>query len=112
MKHRLRKAVAVFCAAAFPLVARAQLQTVTPFGGQATGGIFAALMKVINALLAIAAIAAIIFIIVAGIRLIVSAGDEDQVAKGKRGILYAVIGLIVIILAFAIINFLRNVLGR
>jgi len=83
------------------------------FGGEIKGigentQIISTIIKIINALLVIAAIAAIVFIIIAGFRMIVSGGDEDAFSQGKRGLLYAIIGLIVIILALAIVNFFTS----
>ena len=38
----------------------------------------------------------------------ISFGGEDAFSQGKRGLLYAIIGLIVIILALAIVNFFTS----
>jgi len=57
----------------------------------------------------LAGITAVIFIIIAGYQYTTSNGDSATVAKAKNTILYSVIGIIVIILAFAITNF---VIGR
>jgi type IV secretory pathway VirB2 component (pilin) len=53
----------------------------------------------------IAGIVAVIVIIVGGIRYASSNGDSAGVQAGKNTILYAVVGLIVIIMAAAITNF-------
>lgn len=53
----------------------------------------------------IAGIVAVIVIIVGGIRYASSNGDSSGVQSGKNTILYAVVGLIVIIMAAAITNF-------
>ncbi len=54
------------------------------------------------------ALLAVIFIIIAGIRLIVSQGDDDQKGKAKKTIMYVIIGLIVIILARVIVGFVTT----
>ena len=74
-------------------------------GIKKTGGLIDTIIFIINALLVLAAIAAIVYIIIAGVRYIVSQGDEDSVAQAKRGILYAIIGIIVILLAAVLVNF-------
>ncbi len=51
------------------------------------------------------AILAVIFIIIGGIRLIVSQGEEQAKEKAKKTILYVVIGLIVVLLARVIVGF-------
>jgi glucose uptake protein GlcU len=48
---------------------------------------------------------AVIMIIIGGIRYTVSQGDQSQVSSAKNTILYAVIGLLVAIFAYAIVNF-------
>ena len=51
------------------------------------------------------ALAAVIFIIIAGIRLIVSGGEEDAKNKAKKTILYVIIGLLVVLFARVIVGF-------
>lgn len=60
---------------------------------------------IINTLLAIIGIAAVIMIIIGGFRYVFSAGNEKAVASAKDTILYAIIGIVVASLAFAIVNF-------
>lgn len=55
-------------------------------------------------LLAIGAIA-VIMIIIGGIRYALSAGNEQNVTAAKNTIQYAIIGLVIALLAFAIVNF-------
>ncbi len=55
------------------------------------------------------ALIAVIYIVIAGIRLIVSQGEEEQREKAKQTILYVVIGLIVVLLAKVIVNFALSV---
>ncbi len=65
---------------------------------------------VINLLSAIAGIAAVIMIIISGIRYISSQGEAQAVSGAKRGLMYAVVGLIVVALAQFIVRFvLTNV---
>lgn len=60
---------------------------------------------VINTILMVLGIVAVIVIIISGFRYVISNGDESGVKQGKDAILYAVIGLIVAMLAFVIVNF-------
>lgn len=64
---------------------------------------------VINTLLFIIGIIAVIMIIVGGIRYTVSNGNASSTKEAKDTILYAVIGLIIAMMAYAIVNF---VVGR
>ncbi len=58
-----------------------------------------------NVLLFIIGAIAVIMIIVGGIRYVTSNGDSSQTKAAKDTIMYAVIGVIVAILAYAIVNF-------
>ena len=64
--------------------------------------------SIINVLLFIVGAVAVIVIIVGGISYVVSAGDPAKVKKAKDTILYAVVGLVVALLAFAIIRFVTD----
>lgn len=60
---------------------------------------------IVNVMLFILGAIAVIMIIVGGIRYATSGGDASQTKAAKDTILYAVIGLVVAILAYAIVNF-------
>lgn len=59
-------------------------------------------VTIIDIILWIAGIAAVIYLLWAGILYITSAGDEARAEKGRKGIVNAVIGIIIITLAFVI----------
>ncbi len=65
--------------------------------------------RVTNILLFVAGAVAVIFIIVGGIQYSTSGGSEDKTRTAKSTITNAVIGLIVTILAFVIVNFVISV---
>ena len=60
---------------------------------------------IVNILLFVLGAIAVIMIIIGGIRYATSAGDAGSIKGAKDTILYAVIGLVVAILAYAIVNF-------
>lgn len=64
--------------------------------------------NVINLLFFIIGVIAVIMIIIGGIRYSTSNGDSSQVQSAKNTVLYAVIGLVVAILAFAIVGFVLD----
>ena len=64
---------------------------------------------VVNILLFILGAIAVIMIVVGGIRYTISNGESGAITGAKNTILYAVIGLIVAMLAYSIVNF---VVGR
>jgi hypothetical protein len=78
---------------------------VEPFVGTSDQGLVDSLISIINALLVLAAIAAVVYIIVSGVRYVASQGDERETEQAKRGLIYGIIGIILIILSAAIINF-------
>lgn len=46
-----------------------------------------------------------VFIVVGGLRYTISAGSPEQIQKAKNTILYAVVGLLVSVFAFTLVNF-------
>lgn len=67
-----------------------------------TGGIF---NTISNVLLFIVGAVAVIMIVIGGLRYVISGGDSANVAAAKNTILYALVGVIVAILAYSVINF-------
>jgi hypothetical protein len=61
--------------------------------------------SIINTLILIAAVVATLFIIIGGIRYITSDGDSSKTNGAKQTITYAILGLIVAILARVIVGF-------
>lgn len=66
--------------------------------------------RVTNTILYIVGIIAVIMLIIGGIRYVVSGGDAKKVTDAKNTILYAIIGLVICFLAFAIVNFVISAL--
>ena len=64
--------------------------------------------RVVNILLFIIGAIAVIMLIIGGIRYTVSGGDQSQVTSAKNTILYAIVGIIVAIFAYAIVNFVLD----
>jgi len=89
-------------------------QGVNQVGGNQAGNSandFTKLIKsIINILLFLIGAIAVIMIIIGGIRYTTSNGDQAQVTSAKNTILYAVVGLVVAIMAFALVNFILNAL--
>ena len=59
---------------------------------------------VINTLLYIIGILSVIMVIVAGIMYTLSTGNSGSVSKAKNMLIYAVVGLVIAFLAYAIVN--------
>lgn len=67
---------------------------------------------VINILLFIIGVISVIMLIIGGLRYATSGGNSGSVESAKNTILYAIIGLIVAIFAYAIINFVVGAFSR
>ena len=63
-----------------------------------------------NTVLYIVGVVAVIMLIIGGIKYVVSGGDAKKVTDAKNTVLYAIIGLIIAFLAFAIVNFVISAL--
>lgn len=64
--------------------------------------------KAINVVLSVVGVVAVVVLIVGGISFITSQGDAGKVAKARNTILYGVVGLVVALLSFAIVNFVLS----
>lgn len=67
------------------------------------------IQTVINILLFLVGAIAVVMIIVGGVRYTTSAGNADAVKGAKNTIIYAVVGLIIAFLAFAIVNWVVGI---
>ena len=61
--------------------------------------------NIIKTMFFVVGVLAVIVIIFAGVTFVMSAGNSQTIQKAKTTIIYAVIGLIVSILSYAIVNF-------
>ncbi|NMC51826.1 hypothetical protein GYA54_03810 [Candidatus Kuenenbacteria bacterium] len=68
-------------------------------------------IKVIRAILGTLGVIALVIILYAGFLWMTSAGSEEKIAKAKKIILNAVIGLVIIMMAFAIVQYIFKVLS-
>ena len=71
-------------------------------------GIF---LQITNTILYAVGIIAVVMLIWGGVRYIISGGDGKKVTDAKNTILYAILGLVVALLSYAIVNFVLNVVG-
>jgi cytochrome bd-type quinol oxidase subunit 2 len=73
--------------------------------GTTVSGIFSGLA---NALIFIVGAVSVIMVIVGGLRYVISNGDSKQTSAAKDTILYAVVGVVVAVAAFAIVKFVTT----
>lgn len=74
-----------------------------------TGGVF---QTVANTLIFLVGAIAVLFLILGGLRYVISNGDPKNVEAAKSTILYAVIGIVVAILSFAAVQFVISSIGN
>lgn len=115
-------AVLVFFAASAPLALTASAidggaknkfdQGVDKVGGTEASGLPETIKNVINILLFVAGVAAVIIIVVGGLRFVTSEGDANSANKAKNAVVYACVGLVLATLAYAMVNFVLYGLGQ
>ena len=67
---------------------------------------------VLNIVYLVAGITAVIMIIIGGIRYATSDGDSNGISAAKNTVLYSVVGLVVVLAAAAITNFVITNVGK
>ena len=67
--------------------------------------------NITNTILYAVGIISVIMLVWGGVRYIISGGDSKKVTDAKNTVLYAIIGLIISVLAYAIVNFVLNTIG-
>ncbi len=80
-----------------------------PFDGSLS--ITDVMLRIISIVLDVILLIAVFAIIIAGVYLIVSGGDEGQKEKAKKIIIYVVAGIIVILFSRAIVVFVNSIFG-
>lgn len=71
-------------------------------------GVVQTVQKIINVLLFILGIIAVIVIVIGGVMYATSGGNAEQTKKAKDAILYAIIGIVVAVMAYAIVGFVTQ----
>lgn len=74
----------------------------------ASVGLWDTIKNVIDWILAVLGIVAVIMVIIGGVNYLTSQGDPTKTKKGRDTILYGIIGLIIALLAYAIVNFVLD----
>ena len=75
-----------------------------PDGGNGKG-LDTTVKDIINVVLYVVGILAVVMVIIGGVKYTTSGGDSGAVTSAKNTILYGIIGLVIAILAYAIVNF-------
>ena len=83
----------------------AEVKAASGCNGEGSDRIASVVQGILNAIIAVSGLVAVVYIVIGGINYITSAGDTNKTQKARQTILYAVIGLVICALAFAIVNF-------
>lgn len=100
----------VSLAVAVPVQVSASVQSEIQDGVDAVnpgsgGDLESLITTIVNVLLFLIGVLSVIMIIYGGFRFVTSGGSAETVKAAKNTILYSIVGLVVAILAFAIVNF-------
>lgn len=118
MRHQLRNNIfrwLFFSASFFLGSAKASAIRVEDVGGSLGLGVAEPTTVVVNLIstaLGLLGILAVIMILLGGFQWMLSAGDEEKIAKAKKTIGGTIVGLIIILLAWAIVNFVIRTVGN
>lgn len=66
------------------------------------------IQTIVNVVLSVVGVIAVVMIILGGISFITSQGDAAKVTKARNTLLYGIVGLVIALLAFAIVNFVLS----
>ncbi len=66
---------------------------------------------IINYFLGLLGLIAVAMLIYAGVLMVTAGGNEEQVGKARKIIMYAVIGIVIILLSYTIVSFVSTALG-
>jgi len=75
------------------------------------GGTVGFLKNVLSWVFGLIGVISVVMIIYSGLQMAASAGDAGAVTKAKNTMIYAIVGLVVSILAFAIVQFVLKEVG-
>ncbi|MGW8185125.1 MAG: hypothetical protein ACWGHO_03365 [Candidatus Moraniibacteriota bacterium] len=95
-----------------PLVVSAQWSiTATPSAGLPRGAISAIILGIMNWLLILIGIIGVIGFVISGILYLTAAGNEDRMQKGKNAMTWSIIGVIVGLVGFVVIQAVDKMLN-
>lgn len=78
-------------------------------GSSTTTDLMGSIGEITNTLIIAIGIISVIMIVIGGLRYVLSGGDQKGTTAAKDTILYAVIGMVVALLAYSIANFVINI---
>lgn len=101
----LKLAAVVVCSAPFQALAQLTPPPDVGSGNLGGGDLKQAIIDIIRVVLDFMTLIAVVMLIIAGIRYIISMGEEGEKDKAKKMIIYVIVGLVIILVARAIVTF-------
>jgi len=101
--------ISALALALFPLFALAQV-TVPTVPGLSTEELPDFIMKILGYILGIIGILLVIMLIYGGITYATAAGNEDRIETGKKIMMYAIIGIVIVAAAYVLANWIVGAL--
>ncbi len=83
---------------------------ITPPGPEDGEDLTTSISTILSAIIGVLGFVCVVVMIIGGVNYMTSTGDAGKVKKAKDTILYGLIGLIVCALAFALVQFVINVI--
>jgi len=109
LAERMFAAIAIIASLTLPFATFADLPapTCSAINGvrcDIVGGPNDLIVRVINIMLGVAFLLAVLFLVYGGFRYIFSAGNEEAAEKGQKTVINALIGVVIIILSYVIVQ--------
>ncbi len=79
--------------------------------GSASGNLFQVFTRILKMMMGVLGALSVAMIIVGGFQMVLSQGNSEAYGKAKSTIIWAVMGLVIALLSFAIIAIIQNLLG-
>ena len=91
-------------------VLKAQLGNWAPTPGN-VGSLGDLIKIVLNIIITVVIIAAVIYLMLNGLKFVTSGGDAGKAQEAQKGITYAIVGIVVALAAALLVNFVLDKLG-
>lgn len=75
------------------------------------GGLNGVVVTAFNVVFTVLAAISVVYIVIGGIKYALSGGDSSGVKNAKETIMYAILGLVIALLAFGAVNFITTKAG-
>lgn len=77
-----------------------------------TNGVYNSLGQIVNYLIYIGALIAVLYIVFAGFKYLFAAGNSEEAGKARTMLFHGLIGLLIIVGAYVIVNTVQTVVGQ